>query len=87
MTDTLDIAVDAETARVEAALDEFIAATDPAVLSAHEYRGARYDLGLAWVHFPEGCGGLGVRPKLQRWSRSACGRPVVRRLRRPTSSA
>ncbi len=65
MTDTLDIAVDAETARVEAALDEFIAATDPAVLSAHEYRGARYDAGLAWVHFPVGFGGLGVRPKLQ----------------------
>ena len=26
---------------------------------------AQYDLGLAWVHFPEGCGGLGLSPKLQ----------------------
>ncbi len=34
-------------------------------MSAREYRGARYDAGLAWVHFPEGFGGLGLRPKLQ----------------------
>ena len=27
--------------------------------------GAQYDAGLAWVHFPEGFGGLGVSPKLQ----------------------
>ncbi|MGE0880037.1 MAG: acyl-CoA dehydrogenase family protein [Acidimicrobiia bacterium] len=26
---------------------------------------AQFDLGLAWVHFPEGLGGLGVSPKLQ----------------------
>ena len=30
------------------------------------FRGLQYDLGLAWVHFPEGCGGLGVNPGLQR---------------------
>jgi alkylation response protein AidB-like acyl-CoA dehydrogenase len=30
------------------------------------FLGAQYDLGLAWVHFPEGCGGLGLSPKLQR---------------------
>ncbi len=65
MTDTLDTAVDAETARVEAALDRFIAATDPAAMSPRVYRGARYDAGLAWVHFPEGYGGLGLRPRLQ----------------------
>ncbi len=27
--------------------------------------GKQFDLGLAWVHFPEGLGGLGVRPDLQ----------------------
>ncbi|HET9731938.1 MAG TPA: acyl-CoA dehydrogenase family protein [Acidimicrobiales bacterium] len=27
--------------------------------------GLQYDLGLAWVHFPEGFGGLGVSPALQ----------------------
>ena len=28
--------------------------------------GARYDAGLAWVHFPKGFGGLGLRPELNR---------------------
>jgi alkylation response protein AidB-like acyl-CoA dehydrogenase len=31
-----------------------------------EFFGAQYDLGLAFVHFPEGSGGLGVSPALQR---------------------
>ena len=30
-----------------------------------EFLGAQYDLGLAWVHFDEGYGGLGLAPKLQ----------------------
>ena len=30
------------------------------------FRGARFDAGLAWIHFPEGEGGLGMRPNLQR---------------------
>jgi alkylation response protein AidB-like acyl-CoA dehydrogenase len=30
------------------------------------FRGAQYDRGLAWVHFPEGFGGLGLEPRLQR---------------------
>jgi alkylation response protein AidB-like acyl-CoA dehydrogenase len=29
------------------------------------FRGAQYDHGLAWVHFPEGYGGLGLNPKMQ----------------------
>ena len=29
------------------------------------FRGAQYDRGLAWVHFPEGFGGLGLSPKMQ----------------------
>ncbi|MET0736815.1 MAG: acyl-CoA dehydrogenase family protein [Acidimicrobiales bacterium] len=65
MTDTLDTAVDPETTEVEEALEAFLAANDPSARSPVEYRGARYDAGLAWVHFPEGFGGLGVRPKLQ----------------------
>ena len=31
-----------------------------------EFRGRQYDLGLAWVHFPEGWGGLGLPPGAQR---------------------
>jgi len=30
------------------------------------FLGAQFDLGLAWVNFPEGAGGLGLSPKLQR---------------------
>ncbi len=30
------------------------------------FRGRQYDLGLAWVHFPEGWGGLGLEPAQQR---------------------
>ena len=35
--------------------------TDPVTFLGHQY-----DLGLAWVHFPEGQGGLGLSPRLQR---------------------
>src|SRR5262245_38905533 len=35
--------------------------TDPVA-----FLGAQFDLGLAWVHFPEGEGGLGLSPRLQK---------------------
>jgi alkylation response protein AidB-like acyl-CoA dehydrogenase len=35
--------------------------TDPVT-----FLGRQFDLGLAWIHFPEGNGGLGLSPKLQR---------------------
>jgi alkylation response protein AidB-like acyl-CoA dehydrogenase len=38
----------------------------PAEKSPVEFLGAQFDAGLAWVHFPEGHGGLGGGPKLQR---------------------
>ena len=37
----------------------------PEQLSARDFWAAQFDLGLAWVHFPEGQGGLGVSPGLQ----------------------
>src|SRR5688572_23966568 len=49
--------------RVEAALERLFAESDPADEVA--FWGAQYDLGLAWVHFPVGYGGLGVSPGLQ----------------------
>jgi len=58
--------VDTAKATVEAALDALLAANDPKKMDNVAFRGARYDHGLAWVHFPEGCGGLGVRPDLNR---------------------
>src|ERR1700737_92691 len=30
------------------------------------FLGARFDAGLAWIHWPEGIGGLGLEPSLQR---------------------
>jgi alkylation response protein AidB-like acyl-CoA dehydrogenase len=57
---------DAETQRVLDALDQLLADHDPRTLDPIEFRGHRYDRGLAWVHFPEGFGGLGVRPELNR---------------------
>jgi alkylation response protein AidB-like acyl-CoA dehydrogenase len=66
MTDTVTTRTDADLARVEAALDELLAAVDPTAVDDRTFRGARYDAGLAWVHFPVGFGGLGARPELNR---------------------
>ena len=58
--------VDTAKATVESALDALLATNDPKKMDNVAFRGARYDHGLAWVHFPEGCGGLGLRPDLNR---------------------
>jgi len=75
-----EVASDAETQRVIDALEGLLADHDPAVVDNVAFRGAQFDAGLAWVHFPPGAGGLGVRPELNRL--------VERRLReagaRPT---
>ena len=47
-------------------VDAFLADHDPRSMDDREFRGARFDAGLAWVHFPEGLGGLGLRPDLNR---------------------
>ena len=57
---------DPETSMVNDALDALLAAHDPATTDNVAFRGARYDAGLAWVHFPKGYGGLGVRPELNK---------------------
>ena len=46
----------------EELLKKFPPATTPVV----EFLGAQYDMGLAWVHFPVGLGGLGISPKFQK---------------------
>jgi alkylation response protein AidB-like acyl-CoA dehydrogenase len=48
--------------RIEALLD----AHDPRTEDQTEFRGHQYDAGLAWVHFPEGWGGLGLAPNHQK---------------------
>ena len=74
--------VEPDLARVDEAIDGLLAAHDPAGTDIKVFRGAQYDHGLAWVHFPEGFGGLAVPPRHQRH--------VERRLRdagAPTTSA
>jgi alkylation response protein AidB-like acyl-CoA dehydrogenase len=60
------ISVDDEAKLVEDAIADLLKAHDPTTMSREEFRGHQYDRGLAWVQFPEGFGGLGVRPQLQR---------------------
>ena len=57
---------DQDLARVTAALDSLLDQHPPTRCTDFEFRGHRYDAGLAWVHFPEGFGGLGARPDLNR---------------------
>jgi len=52
-------------ALVEERVARMLAQHPPATTDPTTFLGAQFDLGLAWVHFPEGRGGLGVNPKLQ----------------------
>jgi len=57
---------DKDMARIDAALDALLAEFDPKKVDNFTFRGARFDRGLAWVHFPTGHGGLDMRPDLNR---------------------
>jgi alkylation response protein AidB-like acyl-CoA dehydrogenase len=61
---TTAAATGADTARVDALVDQLLAEQDPTDEVA--FRGAQYDLGLAWVWFAEGFGGLGTAAEAQR---------------------
>src|SRR6201996_8653858 len=50
---------------IRAKVKEFLAAHDPATTPRLDFLRARYDAGLAWVHYPEGRGGLGAPRALQ----------------------
>jgi alkylation response protein AidB-like acyl-CoA dehydrogenase len=54
------------TALVSEQVDKLLADVDPKAVDDVTFRGRQYDLGLAWVHFPEGYGGLGLPPAAQR---------------------
>jgi alkylation response protein AidB-like acyl-CoA dehydrogenase len=51
---------------VDGLIDRLIAEHDPKTTDAKDFLGAQFDLGLAWVHFPVGFGGLGLSPKVQK---------------------
>ncbi len=53
-------------ATVDAAIDKLLAEHDPTTTPDREFRGARYDAGLAWIQFPVGYGGMGLKPELNR---------------------
>lgn len=52
--------------RVIALVDDLLTKFPPKQVSDVDFLGAQFDRGLAWVHFDEGCGGLGLNPKLQK---------------------
>jgi alkylation response protein AidB-like acyl-CoA dehydrogenase len=56
---------DTAAVRVHQALQKLLTDYPPASSSPVEFLGARYDAGLAWVHFDSGFGGLGVPASLQ----------------------
>jgi alkylation response protein AidB-like acyl-CoA dehydrogenase len=55
-----------DAATINALVDQLLAECDPRAVPPVELRGRQFDLGLAWVSFPEGSGGLGLPPVLQR---------------------
>jgi alkylation response protein AidB-like acyl-CoA dehydrogenase len=57
---------DTDLGRVDALIDDLLAAHDPKRTDPATFRGAQYDRGLAWVQFQEGFGGLSLPPIVQR---------------------
>jgi alkylation response protein AidB-like acyl-CoA dehydrogenase len=60
-----DVLVEQEQ-RVAELTDQLVSQYPPSSTHAVVFLGAQYDMGLAWVHFPVGSGGLGVSPKFQK---------------------
>ena len=64
---------------VRTQVDRLLSDHDPKTEEPTAFWGAQFDHGLAWVHFPEGYGGLGVSPGLQEIANSSlrrAGAPV-----------
>ena len=57
------LADDAEGLRQQ--VHEFLAGHDPAAMERLDFLRARFDAGLAWVHYPQGLGGQGLSRSLQ----------------------
>ncbi len=53
-------------ALVDERIDQLLEEIDPRHAPPEKFRSRQFDLGLAWVSFPEGSGGLGLVPGLQR---------------------
>jgi alkylation response protein AidB-like acyl-CoA dehydrogenase len=57
-------------ANVNELIDQLLKDKPPADTPVQEFLGEQYDRGLAWVHFPVGCGGLGLTPRQQQQAQS-----------------
>jgi alkylation response protein AidB-like acyl-CoA dehydrogenase len=62
---TIDTATIDEAKILELA-QELIRQYPPSTTSVIDFLGAQFDMGLAWVHFPVGHGGLGANPMFQK---------------------
>ncbi len=62
----LDETRTADEQRVDDLVDDLLAACPPDTTDARTFLGEQYDRGLAWVHFDQGFGGLGLNPRLQK---------------------
>ncbi len=60
MSDHVQMSEDELRKRTRALLDE----VHPEKTDSIPFRRKQFEHGLAWVHFPEGCGGLGLSPKM-----------------------
>ena len=56
---------DGQAAGLRQQVRDFLAGHDPAALPRLEFLRARFDAGLAWVHYPAGLGGQGLPRSLQ----------------------
>ena len=63
---TATATVSADEKKVLDLIDQLLAEFPPKSTDPATFLGAQFDRGLAWVHFDEGNGGLGLNPKLQR---------------------
>jgi alkylation response protein AidB-like acyl-CoA dehydrogenase len=61
-----DIAASTDTERVDRLIDALLSEYPPADTEPEIFLGEQFDRGLAWVDWPEGCGGLALSPRLQR---------------------
>jgi alkylation response protein AidB-like acyl-CoA dehydrogenase len=70
---------------VEELVDRLLSDMPPATTPAKEFLGEQFDRGLAWVQYPEGCGGLGLTPKDQQLAqtRLAAGGAPISGLKNP----
>src|SRR5690349_15763196 len=61
-----EAAVTSDEQRVIDLVDDLLASFPPRQTEPKVFLGEQFDRGLAWVHFPEGNGGLELSPKLQK---------------------